>query len=214
MRKTSNKRVVDYPTRVSYVTEVTPIRSFTSDNDGATMYGTNVTLANGDTFGFWNADRYTVEMFSPGVSMIYELQKEIYNEGTPNQSVKMRLRTHQFIVPIAQRFETYAPGKIADSITLAMAYAKDMVVAGTIKLDELENIADRMQSWMSRKVLTQGFELEGNYMELKIENNAGKDKAGAEAGHTGGDVPSEPGVQEERKSGKGLGGGKPRVQKG
>lgn len=140
-----------FPTTKSKVTEVTAMKPF-KGSDGAEWHGITVKMANSDEVTVWNQSKEVLSQFKKDVELTYT-KKSV----TKGDKVTFKLADYAFPIPRAERFEPMLVPKVADAVTYAASYAKDMCVAEG-DMTNFENYADRMFGWMKGRLLTETFE--------------------------------------------------------
>ncbi len=140
-----------FPTTTGIIKSVEEKRPFKS-SDGTEWHGRTVTMANDDTFDVWNTSTEVLAQFKVDAKLTYtrKLVKK-------NERESYKLQDYVFVIPRAERFEPMVVGKIADCISYAASYAKDVCVAEN-DMQYFEEYAERMYSWMRSKYLEETFE--------------------------------------------------------
>lgn len=202
-------RIVDYPARVSSVVKVSAPKHWHD------LWGTTVVLANGDSFGVWSQDLYEIEMFAEGVTLVYELRKEITAPGLPGEKIKLRLASYEFIIPRAQRYELHVPLKLAESVAHAASVAQGLMAQSGRDINDFPAVADMVHEWMRGKFIGMEFSLEENFIDAKkiIEDGTKKEIPADQAPDSGSRPSDEDGAPKGGKGRKKLGGSKTPVQK-
>jgi len=140
-----------FPTTAGVIKVVEKKRPFSS-SDGTQWLGIAVTMDNDDTFDVWNTSEQVLSQFKVDAKLTYTRKMVKKND---RESYK--LQDYIFEVPRAERFEPAIVGKIADSISYAASYAKDVCVAEG-DMQYFEAHAERMYQWMRSKYLEETFE--------------------------------------------------------
>lgn len=141
-----------YPAAKGKIAEVASLSSF-KGSDGSHWHGITVTIDNGEEFTVWNQSQEILAQFVVGQELTYT-RKLVSKNGKET----FKLVNHAFPVPRVERFEPLVVGKIADAVTFAASYAKDMCVAEN-DITNFETYATRMHQWMKTTLLTETFEL-------------------------------------------------------
>jgi hypothetical protein len=147
----SEVRETLYPTTKSIISSVAKERGFKS-SDGSDWHGIEVTFDNGDCVKVWNTSPVILDQFQVGKEVTYT-KKLVEKNGKEG----WKLADYSFPIPRVERFEPMVVPKVADAITYAASYAKDMCVADG-NLANFETYADRMFEWMRHKLLNEKFE--------------------------------------------------------
>lgn len=140
-----------FPTAKGVISSITERQSFKS-SDGAEWFGIDVTMENGDTYSVWNTLPEALRQFAEGKELTYT-KKLVVRNGRESY----KLADFSFPIPRSERFEPLLVPKIADAVTYAASYAKDMCVAEN-SITNFETYAQRMYSWMKGTLLTENFE--------------------------------------------------------
>lgn len=141
-----------FPTTKGKISAVKSLSSFKT-SEGYLMYGIEVSTINGDTFSVWNPSEEILAQFKEGVTFTYT--KKLVKKG---EKEAFRLADYSFPIPRSERFEPMLVPKIADAITYAASYAKDICVAEGHGMADFESYAERIYSWMKQKLLNETFE--------------------------------------------------------
>lgn len=139
-----------FPATKSKIAGTEQLKSFKS-SDGSEWYGITVTMQNGDEVSVWNTSQEVLAQFQHGLELTYT-KKMV----TKNGKDSFRFADYSFPIPRTERFEPMVVPKIADAITYAASYAKDMCVAEG-DMTNFENYADRMFGWMKGRLLSENF---------------------------------------------------------
>lgn len=119
----------------------------------STMWGCEVEMENGDSFGIYSPIRSVIENFKPGVLLTYEYIKEIDFPGTEKEKIKYRITNYHFMMPRGERFEPMVVEKISDAIF------ESARLAANVGIDtEFENRANKIYVYLKHKLLSETFE--------------------------------------------------------
>jgi len=139
-----------FPATKSKIAGVEQLKPF-KGSDGAEWHGITVSMQNGDEVSVWNTSQEILGQFQEGVELTYS-KKMV----TKNGKESFRFADYSFPIPRAERFEPLVVPKIADAITYAASYAKDVCVAEG-DMTNFESYADRMFTWMKGRLLSENF---------------------------------------------------------
>lgn len=121
--------------KTSKVKSLGETREFNGKN--GTMYSIKVYMDNGDE---WEIVKKTVWGVKPGDELTYTIEDTQYGK-------KIKLVATEF-----GGGKKFAPRNTKfDYIGFSMAYAKDLVVADKVKIDQLLPTADKIFTWMIEK---------------------------------------------------------------
>lgn len=140
------------PTKKGVIAEVKQMTPFTAG--GNEWHGIDVVMDNGETFEMYEkaSSIKNLEAFKAGEELTY--QRKLV---TKNGRSKWKLDNYGFCVARSVQFEPMIVGKIADSVSYAASYAKDICVSeGSIT--DFESHADRIYAWMKKQYFTETFE--------------------------------------------------------
>lgn len=131
--------------RQSIVEKTSKLSTF---GDG--MWGMEIFMENGDSFGMYSKNRHMVEAFTPGLMVTYEYIKVIDYPGTEQESVKHRIDNYTFDLPRKKRFESELVSRIADAMFKAVELAGND--------SGWETRADNIFGWLKNKILAETFD--------------------------------------------------------
>lgn len=140
------------PAKKGVIAEVKSMTPFTIG--GSEWHGIDVVMDNGDTFEMYekSSNATNLQAFEAGKELTY--QRKLVTKGGRS---KWKLDNYSFCMPRTEQFEPLIVGKIADSISYAASYAKDVCV-GEGSMNDFEHHADRILAWMKKNYFTETFE--------------------------------------------------------
>lgn len=123
----------------------------------STMWGCEVDMENGDSFGIYSPIKSVIENFKPGVLLTYEYIKEIDYPGMENEKIKFRISNYHFMMPRQERFEPMVVEKICDAIF------ESAQLAATEGIDTVfEDRANKVYLYLKHKLLHETFDFHEN----------------------------------------------------
>ena len=129
----------------------------------STMWGCEVDMENGDSFGIYSPIRSVIENFKPGVLLTYEYIKEIDYPGTDKEKIKFRIQNYHFMMPRPERFEPMIVDKISDAILESARLAASQGID-----TEFENRANKVYAYLKHKFLHETFDFDENDTDVIV----------------------------------------------
>lgn len=156
MAKTPDKISLGF--RQSKVSATTPIQSF---GNNPVWHGFQVTMENGDQFGFYSENKMVVENFKVGLWVTYEYVKIIEYLAGDSTKIKYRIENWTLDLPRKERFESLLVPTIVRAREESIKLATTFAMSGyEFSQERFEEIADGIFLYWKTKLLEETFDFQ------------------------------------------------------